>query len=70
MQTFILVQRAAYRGLRFDWSRVIGRLKLDGHDFYTPWFDKYDASVLDFAFRDRDIVAATTSAATWSRGGS
>ncbi len=53
-----------YRGLRFDWSGVIGKLRVDGHDFYTPWFDKYDASVLDFAFPDREIVAGTASAAT------
>jgi hypothetical protein len=53
-----------YRGLRFDWSGVIGKLKVVGHDFYTPWFDKYDASVLDFAFRDRDVIAGTASAAT------
>jgi hypothetical protein len=53
-----------YRGLRFDWSGVIANLKVDGHDFYTPWFDKYDASVVDFVFRDRDIVAGTASAAT------
>lgn len=55
---------AFYRGLRFDWSGVIGKLKVDGHDFYTPWFDRYDASVLDFVFRDRDVVAGTASAAT------
>ncbi len=29
-----------YRGRRFDWAGVIGTLKVDGHDFYTPWFDK------------------------------
>jgi hypothetical protein len=52
-----------YRGRRFDWAGVIGSLKVDGHDFYSPWFDKYDSSVLDFAFRDRDIVAGAASAA-------
>jgi hypothetical protein len=53
-----------YRGLRFDWSGVIGKLKVDGHDFYTPWFDKSDASVLDFVFRDKEIVTGTASSAT------
>ena len=27
-----------YRGTRFDWAGVIGRLEYRGHTFYAPWF--------------------------------
>src|SRR5579872_3196447 len=53
-----------YRGLRFDWSGMIGSLEAGGHNYYGPWFNKFDPSVRDFEFRDGDIVASSASAAT------
>jgi hypothetical protein len=45
-----------YRSTRFDWSGVIHSLIFQGHDYYGPWFTKYDPSVRDFAYRDGEIV--------------
>jgi hypothetical protein len=53
-----------YRGTRFDWSGVIGRLTYAGHDFYGPWFTKTDPAVRDFSYVDGDIVAGPQSAIT------
>ena len=58
------VQRGFYRGTRFDWSGVIGRLEYDGHNYYGPWFDRCDPSVHDFTYRDGQIVAGPCSAIT------
>jgi hypothetical protein len=53
-----------YRGTRFDWSGVIGRLTYAGHTFYGPWFTKTDPAVRDFSYVDADIVAGPQSAIT------
>ena len=53
-----------YRGTRFDWSGVIGSLKYAGHDYYGPWFTKTDPAVVDYVYRDADIVAGPCSAVT------
>ncbi len=53
-----------YRGTRFDWSGVIYSLQANGHDYYGPWFNKTDAAVRDFVYRDTDIVAGPCSAIT------
>ena len=53
-----------YRGLRFDWSGIIGSLEAEGHQFYGPWFSKRDATVRDFVFQDGGIVVGTASGAT------
>jgi hypothetical protein len=53
-----------YKGLRFDWSGVIGSLKFQGHNFYGPWFTRVDPGVRDFVYKDGDIVASPASAAT------
>ncbi len=57
-------ERGFYRGTRFDWSGVIYSLTANGHEYYGPWFDKFDASVHDFVYRDGEIVAGPCSAAT------
>jgi hypothetical protein len=51
-----------YRGTRFDWSGVIGRLTYAGHTYYGPWFTKTDPAVRDFSYVDADIVAGPQSA--------
>jgi hypothetical protein len=35
-------QRGYYRGARFDWSGVIGRVEYKGHTFYAPWKSTHD----------------------------
>ena len=51
-----------YRGTRFDWSGVINSLSANAHNYYGPWFNKTDPSVIDFVFRGPDIVAGPCSA--------
>lgn len=31
-----------YRGSRFDWSGVVGRVEYKGHTFFGPWHSKHD----------------------------
>ena len=57
-------KRGFYRGTRFDWSGVIYSLTANGHEYYGPWFDKFDPAVHDFVYRDGAIVAGPCSAIT------
>jgi len=57
-------ERGFYQGTRFDWSGVVYSLKANGHDYYGPWFTKFDPTVHDFVYRDADIVAGPCSAVT------
>ena len=51
-----------YRGTRFDWAGVIGRLESGGHTFYAPWFTKTDVTVRDFVNDGVDITAGPHTA--------
>src|SRR5215469_9538418 len=42
--------RGFYRGVRFDWSGIIGSLLYKGHDYYEPWFDAEDPAVHDYRY--------------------
>ena len=53
-----------YRGTRFDWAGVIGRLEYRGHTFYAPWFTKTDATVRDFVNDGVDVTAGPHTAVT------
>ena len=53
-----------YRGTRFDWAGVIGRLEYRGHTYYAPWFNKMDPSVRDFTNDGVEIVAGPHTAIT------
>ena len=53
-----------YRGTRFDWSGVIGGLEYAGHDYYPPWFQRSDPSVVDFVYDGSDIIAGPCTAIT------
>ncbi len=53
-----------YRGTRFDWAGVVGRLEYRGHTYYGPWFTKTDPAVRDFVYDGTDIVAGPNSAIT------
>ena len=58
-----------YRGTRFDWAGVIGRLEYRGHTFYQPWFTKTDATVRDFTNDGVDVTDGSTDCSDRSRGG-
>jgi hypothetical protein len=53
-----------YRGVRFDWSGVIGDLEFSGHHLYLPWFAALDPEAQDVVFKEDKIVAGTNSAMT------
>lgn len=36
-----------YRGTRFDWSGVFASLTFEGHNYFGPWFEKYDPKIHD-----------------------
>lgn len=40
-------EQGYYRGTRFDWSGVIQSLKVDGHEYFGQWFEKYDPKLHD-----------------------
>lgn len=53
-----------YQGTRFDWSGVIYSFKVNGHNYYGPWFNKTDPGIHDFIYKGDDIVAGPCSAIT------
>jgi hypothetical protein len=50
-----------YRGTRFDWSGIINQLKYAGHNFYGPWFDRFDPQIHDYVVQGNDIVVGRAS---------
>jgi hypothetical protein len=40
-------QQGYYRGTRFDWSGVIHSLRYQGHEYFGPWFERYDPKTHD-----------------------
>jgi len=36
-----------YRGTRFDWAGIIGSLEYKGHEYFGPFFEKFNPSVSD-----------------------
>jgi hypothetical protein len=50
-----------YRGTRFDHAGVIGSLKLNGHEFYGPWFEAVQDDVPDFRWIDGRVVTGRAS---------
>jgi hypothetical protein len=53
-----------YRGTRFDQAGVITSLKLNGREFYGPWFDRTAPEVLDYAYDASGAVVAGPDSAT------
>src|SRR6201996_2299335 len=45
-----------YRSTRFDWSGAIYSLRYKGHDFYGPWFDQVDPTVINWVYQGSKIV--------------
>lgn len=52
-----------YKGTRFDWAGIIGKLTSGGHTYYDQWFTKIDPAGRDFVYQGPDIVAGPASAA-------
>lgn len=52
-----------YRGTRFDWAGVIGSLQYEGHDYFGPFFEKFNPSVSDVVIGN-PIEAGINSAAS------
>ena len=53
-----------YRGTRFDQAGLVLSLKLNGREFYGPWFDATAPDVLDYAYdASGQVVAGPDSAA-------
>jgi hypothetical protein len=40
-------EKGYYRGTRFDWAGNIPSLKVNGHEYFGQWFDKYDPEIHD-----------------------
>jgi len=47
-----------YRGTRFDQAGLVLSLKLNGHEFYGPWFDATAPDVMDYAYDATGAVVA------------
>jgi hypothetical protein len=53
-----------YRGTRFDQAGAVLSLKLNGREFYGPWFDATAPDVLDYAYDANGLVVAGPDSAT------
>jgi hypothetical protein len=53
-----------YRGTRFDQAGVITSLRLNGREFYGPWFDRTAPDVLDYVYDAAGAVVAGPDSAT------
>ena len=53
-----------YRGTRFDQAGVVLSLKLNGREFYGPWFDAVAPDVLDYTYDANGQVVAGPDSAT------
>jgi hypothetical protein len=53
-----------FRGTRFDWAGVIGRLEYQNHVFYQPWFNKTDPALRDYTASATDVTAGPNTAIT------
>lgn len=51
-----------YRSTRFDWSGAVYSLQYKGHDFYGPWYDSVDPTVINWVYRDGKIVNGSCGA--------
>jgi hypothetical protein len=53
-----------FRGTRFDWAGVVGRLEYQNHVFYAPWFSRLDPALRDYTSTDSEVVAGPNTAIT------
>jgi hypothetical protein len=52
-----------YKGTRFDWAGIVGKLTAGGHTYYDQWFTRVDPAGGDFVYDGQDIVAGPASGA-------
>jgi hypothetical protein len=57
------VEKGFYRGARFDWAGVIASLDYKGHNYFGPFFEKFDPAVADVEIGN-PVVAGIASAAS------
>ncbi|HEY2013412.1 MAG TPA: hypothetical protein VGH38_07920 [Bryobacteraceae bacterium] len=50
-----------YRGTRFDWSGLITSLESQGHNYFAPFYEKFDPAVRDVDFK-QTVLAGPISA--------
>lgn len=53
-----------FRGTRFDWAGVIGRLEYQNHVYYQPWWSRMDLAQRDYDASGSEIVAGPNTAVT------
>jgi hypothetical protein len=56
--------RAFYQGTRFDQAGVVTSLKMNGREFYGPWFDRTSPKVLDYTYDTNGAVVGGPDSAT------
>jgi hypothetical protein len=56
--------RAFYRGTRFDQTGVVTSLKMNGREFYGPWFDRTAPEVFDYTYDANGAVVGGPDSAT------
>ena len=52
-----------YRGTRFDWAGIIGSLEYKGHQYFEPFFERFNPSVSDVVIGN-PVEAGINSAAS------
>ena len=52
-----------YKGTRFDWAGLVGKLIVGGHTYYDQWFTRTDPAGSDFVYQQDEIVAGPASSA-------
>jgi hypothetical protein len=57
-------ERGYFRGTRFDWAGVIGRLEYRQHVFYAPWFTTTDPALRDYTATADAVSAGPNTAIT------
>jgi hypothetical protein len=56
-------EKGFYRGTRFDWAGIVASLEYKGHNYFGPFFEKFDPSVPDVVIGD-PVAAGINSAAS------
>lgn len=56
-------EKGFYRGTRFDWAGVIGSLEYKGHNYFSPFFEKFNPAVADVVIGN-PVEAGINSAAS------
>jgi hypothetical protein len=51
-----------YRSTRFEWSGAVYSLRYKGHEFYGPWYDRIDPTVINWVHQGPEIVSGPCSA--------